>query len=450
MIVSAIAVTALMLQQGSVSGAVYDSTAARPLSGATVSIVGAADSLVGRTKTAVTDSAGRYAVTGLTPGSYVIGFTHPVLDSLQLSQELVPLEIDAGELVLDLATTSRSGVAASRCGPSSIQGRSVVYGRALDASRRPLSNVSVRARVESSARRPGEDNAESRVTTDEDGAFRFCDLTAGTVVVEASRDAARTGRLPLVLPPDDFTHVVLVLDEGSSSTARPTYRLSGIVTDASGSPVPGASASLVGVNRRAGSDNEGRFALADLPGGTHSLMVRKPGFTPANMLVHVTRSDSIPVLVTLAPLPVVLDAVVVSTNAATSEFLNRRRRSAVAGHFLDGERIGLYHETAGLTTLVADVPGVRKVCGMGGCFLQMQRMASTMTATGREACRPHLFVDGVRDRIVETDFEMLRAADIAAIEVYSREAQLPAEFIALADRSPCGAIAVWTKGRRVP
>lgn len=449
MIGSAIAVTALMLQQGSVSGAVYDSTSMRPLPGATISVVGAADSLVGRTKTALTDSAGRYMVTGLTPGSYVIGFTHPVLDSLELSHELVPLEVDAGELVLDLATPSRSGVAASRCEPSSVQGRSVVYGRAMDVSRRAMSNVSVRARVESSVRRPGEDSAESSVMTDADGAFRFCDLTSGTVVVEASRDAAGTGRLPLVLPPDDFTHLVLVLDEGSSSTARPTNRLNGIVTDVSGSPVPGASASLVGVNRRAGSDNEGRFALADLPGGTHSLMVRKPGFSPANVLVHITRSDTVPVRVTLAPLPVALDAVVVSANAATSEFLARRRRSAVGGHFLDGTRIGLYHETVGLMTLVADVPGVRKVCYLRGCTLAMQRMASTMTVTGRETCSPHLFVDGVRDRIVETDYDMLRASDIAAIEVYSREAQLPAEFIALGDMSPCGAIVVWTKWHRV-
>ena len=68
-----------------------------------------------------------------------------------------------------------------------------------------------------------------------------------------------------------------------------------------------------------------------------------------------------------------------------------------------------------------------------------------MTTSGKETCFPHVYVDGVRDRIAQTDLDMLRAGDIAAIEVYTREAQLPAEFISLADRQPCGVIAVWRK-----
>ena len=52
----------------SITGVVFDSVAGRPLVGATVQVTGATGAVVGRTASAVTDPAGRYAIANLPTG----------------------------------------------------------------------------------------------------------------------------------------------------------------------------------------------------------------------------------------------------------------------------------------------------------------------------------------------------------------------------------------------
>jgi hypothetical protein len=63
--------------------------------------------------------------------------------------------------------------------------------------------------------------------------------------------------------------------------------ITGLVKDASGSPIPGATASLVnqdtGVTRTFKSDADGRFRFAALPPGRYSLKVAATGFTTATV-----------------------------------------------------------------------------------------------------------------------------------------------------------------------
>ena len=63
-------------RQGAVvSGVVWDSTAGRPLSGATVLVSGSGES-------AVSDEAGRFVVRGVAPGTQSVAAFHAVFDSL--------------------------------------------------------------------------------------------------------------------------------------------------------------------------------------------------------------------------------------------------------------------------------------------------------------------------------------------------------------------------------
>src|SRR5437773_10933261 len=64
-----------------VSGIVHDSIAGLPLSGATVQIV-SADTDGHFAATRSTDSTGRYEVHDVPAGRYVLGFLHPLLDSI--------------------------------------------------------------------------------------------------------------------------------------------------------------------------------------------------------------------------------------------------------------------------------------------------------------------------------------------------------------------------------
>ena len=144
---------------------------------------------------------------------------------------------------------------------------------------------------------------------------------------------------------------------------------------------------------------------------------------------------------------VVLETVAVVANRNLAGFESRRRTSPVAAHFLTPEELGRRNRDMPLSSLVDGLPGVRKQCAGGHCSVQMRRMSSVMNSTGMENCSPFIYVDGSRDRIAETDVDMIRAGQVAAIEVYTREAQVPAEFTTLAARRPCGVIAIWTRRR---
>src|SRR5215218_3710285 len=71
------------VRDGRIEGAVKDSIHGRPLAGVRVIAVGTAPSTDVRAE-ATTDSIGRYRVDSLPPGSYVVGFESPLLDSLEM------------------------------------------------------------------------------------------------------------------------------------------------------------------------------------------------------------------------------------------------------------------------------------------------------------------------------------------------------------------------------
>jgi hypothetical protein len=67
--------------RATVSGVVYDSVALRPLAAATVQLVDA-DNVAGTVRTSVTDSLGWFMFDDVADGRYLLGFLHPVLESL--------------------------------------------------------------------------------------------------------------------------------------------------------------------------------------------------------------------------------------------------------------------------------------------------------------------------------------------------------------------------------
>lgn len=70
-----------------ITGTVVDSVSVAPLVGAVVQIVDAAN-IAGHAYIAVTDSVGGFHVDGVPPGRYLVGFSHPMLDTYNI--ELAP------------------------------------------------------------------------------------------------------------------------------------------------------------------------------------------------------------------------------------------------------------------------------------------------------------------------------------------------------------------------
>ena len=119
---------------GAVSGVVRDSISREPLAGAIVQLV-SADGVAREGKTVMSDSAGRYTISGVAEGRYAIGFFHPMLDSLGLEPSLREVSVAARQSVrADLATPSPARLRAAICGAQSVSdSNGVVVGVVRDA-----------------------------------------------------------------------------------------------------------------------------------------------------------------------------------------------------------------------------------------------------------------------------------------------------------------------------
>src|SRR6059058_3965342 len=81
-----------------VHGVTYDSVARAPLAGARVQLV-SADDPARFSRTAVSDSLGRYALADVPVGRYTLGFFHPLLDSIGVESPLGMVSVSGREAV---------------------------------------------------------------------------------------------------------------------------------------------------------------------------------------------------------------------------------------------------------------------------------------------------------------------------------------------------------------
>ncbi len=88
--------------------------------------------------------------------------------------------------------------------------------------------------------------------------------------------------------------------------------VSGSVTDSAGRPVVDALITVSGARAPVASDAAGRFRLADVPAGSHTLSVRLYGFRPEQRTIQIAAGDSVAVAITLHLLPVELGAIQVT------------------------------------------------------------------------------------------------------------------------------------------
>lgn len=106
-----------------IAGVVWDSSAARPLAGARVSVEG-------MPYAATTDGEGRYRLLLHRAGAYTLTVRHPRVDTLGVARPRAPVTVGVGEAQLDLALPSASTAALALC-PGQPPGTAIVHGRAL-------------------------------------------------------------------------------------------------------------------------------------------------------------------------------------------------------------------------------------------------------------------------------------------------------------------------------
>jgi hypothetical protein len=238
-----------------------------------------------------------------------------------------------------------------------------------------------------------------------------------------------------------FTSVLAIPARAQSpATIIPSapHSVAGTIADGDGNPIDGAEIELRhgdSTMRLLRSDVHGRFRIDTLPDGSNSLRVRHLGFHERT--VAVPAADRVATLfVKLDQSVAALDAMSVEgegpdVNTKLREFY-ARAQSNHFGHFIDEQQLAQIHPQQTSDALRA-VPGV--------VVRPSRRIGNEVRIRG---CAPLVWVDGLRAPGGELD-ELTRGADVAAIEIYSSTAGVPAQYM---DRTAtCGTILVWLKVR---
>lgn len=427
-----------------VSGVVRDTIARTPLVGALVQLA-SSDGAPTSARSVRSDSVGRFVIDAVPAGRYMIGFFHPLLDSLGVQAPVVDLRVAQRPVRVDLSTPSASLLRASFCGAERTSGAgsgALLLGVVRDArDGEPIAGASVRSEwVEFTLSQGRLTRQEPSVvtTSGEQGAFALCGIPrAGTILLRATGAADSTDLVELRSDSDGLLRRDLYLG------AAPTL-LRGTVSSSDGSrPLAGATVRMLG-GGEARANARGEWTLAAASAGTRMLEVRAIGFYPQRHAVDVV-AGAPPLFLSLLTFQEVLDTVrvVVSrVNDRSEGGFDRRRRTSLGNFFTEAD---LARRGAIVTSdIFRSMPGAR----FEGSGFNRQIM---LRGAFGDDCPPSLFVDGVylfEPSADELDV-FVRPNMIGGIEVYTG-ANAPPQF----QRSStlCGAIVVWTKGRlpRVP
>lgn len=267
------------------TGVVIDSTRGvpRPLVGATVRIAGTWFE-------GTTDHEGRFRVGAPLDGEYGVTFTHERIDSLGYTVPPREVVLARGRTdTTSLAVPPMRDILASLC-PDHVG----AYARALvgtvrdSVSGQPVPGVQVVASWQRIRSVMNFSNKQYVATTDGSGRYTLCGLDFGrpTMVYAVGEDSGSepvrvSFDLDGVVVGDAFyetsasvwRHDLTIRPEGGIGT------LSGIVTDATtGRAIAGAVVTIGDLGAASDTDDTGTFQVRGLSPGTHSLILRRPGY----------------------------------------------------------------------------------------------------------------------------------------------------------------------------
>jgi hypothetical protein len=429
-----------------VRGTVYDSLSSSPLEGAEVSLLSRSDTTMAP-RNVQTDSSGQFRFSEVPPGVYLIGFQHPLIDSLGLRTPVRVLRLaESGDkaAIVDLAVPSGRTVHDAFCPNRPARDSSSVFlGHLGDASTR---GVVAKGLVEATwlaivrtrktiALNPG------TVTTHtaNDGWFALCDLPASTTIsLQASRGTDSTGAITFMTP--DTRGLIRRELYLPGDTGERGGVVRGLVVNADDHR---AIANAQVREDRAGtlttSSQNGQFTLTGLAYGTSTISVRSIGHLPQTVPVDILAGAPADVTVTLLTQKNVLDTVRVraSRTIADENGFNERRKAGW-GRFFDSEAIDRMQpfETS---DIVRHSAGVRVVTAGFDSRIMMRNPEN-----GHWNCPPVYYLDGRKLLGIETtrDLEMVAPPEeLAAVEVYNDPMAVPGQFDG---GFACGAVVMWS------
>jgi hypothetical protein len=428
----------------SIRGTVTDSIRRGPLVGATViASLSAGRAGAAADFTGTTDARGRYVISVLQPGVYVVTVEHPWLDSTGLGVPAQRVSLtDTPTATLNLAVPSGATIRAAFC-PISARDSTLglVAGYVKDvASDHPVGGARVVFAwddfdVDRRSARATERQHLVAATSGKDGTFRLCGVPVlRSVLMQAqigSHEA--TGAVEVEVPASGVLVETLRLDASPSGATSVTgeVRRSG-----SARPVPGAHVHLYGAGTEVLSSADGTFRLSDVPYGTQSIEVTALGYYPRRYAVNVRPGEMPTVSISMLEMGPVLDSVRIVAKRQGAATLHREfddRSARGAGEYITEEMIAkaqvlqtaeLMQQVRGFYVMQDTVYSSRGVTGIG--------------ANTNHVCQPVLYIDGNQSAGTMND---IVPSAIHGIEIYASSINVPAKY----KSGSCGAILIWTK-----
>ena len=231
-------------------------------------------------------------------------------------------------------------------------------------------------------------------------------------------------------------HLVPTLVE--AQVCASTGAIAGTVRNGDGAPIPRVELST-SRSVAASSDSVGHFRLTGVCAGTGVLRARRIGFKAEELPVDVTAGETLRMEIVLEAVPLDLAPLVIAARPTPMtlrlrDFYNRRQRNA--GHFFTREDLEPFDNRQLSDAMRARVPGARIVSNALGSRIRLRS----------QRCAPMVWLDGMSTPAGEFDIDVLQTSSIAAMEVYSGPATIPAEFRTPFGRDACGgAIVIWTR-----
>jgi hypothetical protein len=449
----------------------------RPLPGALVQL--ASLPVTAAPRSIVADSGGAFVFDSIALGSYVLGFTHPGIDSLGIEPHSVRLDLrQPRDVDVTLATPSAATLVRSACKTDIAKdGSGILHGYARSArDMMPVPDAIVVLEwtvLNTDIRKVGFEPKRIAVRANAAGAFRICGIPLdesiqgkaflgpdSTGAVHFTVDSTGVQRrdfligysIPVaatVVVPDSTPVSPFVIREDSAPVVRRVTRgVSGVVRDANGLAIYRARV-IIGADSALTSD-DGSFVLENVPTGSQTLEAKALGYLPVTTVVDIGGEDSAAVSLQLVEAPVELSTGIaklteqrVTGKSLTTSLAYLRkgfeaRSKTGAGMYLTHEQI-MEKNPSLPSELFRTMNGLTVSPGSGGNNVFVTAAGNLRSRSS--VCQPLIFLDGARTEGAQID-ALVVPADLRAIEVYPRGELAPAQFRTL---NGCGAIVVWTK-----
>jgi hypothetical protein len=432
-----------------VQGVAYDSLHATPLSGAFVVIAGTS-------KSAISDSLGRFTFDSVAPGTYRFVMQHDLLEAIGMTGATTRATIADGHERVTVAVPSFSTLWSAACGSTIAPADSgLVFGRMqLKGGTQSIEGAVVRAtwidigfdRTSGVTQQRWHHDARA----DAQGNYALCGLPLEMGIrIQGATDSAASPVFDLApLTVNRVTRRDLQLGRLSDLDSTKRGDVVGVVTGENRDPVPDARVSVAGLPE-VRTDAKGRFTLRGLPAGTNQVEVKALGMSSTTAAVDVLPDDAKLVEIQLAKVTV-LDSVVVKGNKVREQMIAdiNSRVKAGGGYFRDSLAV---QKKPDLIAVFRDMTSVNVVVTRDR---HIQITLPPVNAA-KDRCIPPLWIDGkkVSDPNGFPEHDMLldlHPEDIAMIEVYPRMQSAPPQYVVRGySLVECGVILVWTK-RIVP